>query len=149
MNTKTLLICLLIAFPTVILTACKSTHEVAVGNTIQPLPGSDTVKLLGPSSLRSDGSVRNRRVNRPDGQLLMTTNATELRYHQVDPWSRNQLVIAAANAGLSSDSVQGWIRIEGPRMLAINELIDAEVYDVKLEIWKNAAEPRKREREVE
>lgn len=149
MNIKNMLIHLSIVMLLGLPAACRSTHEVAVGDTIQPLPGSDVVRILGPSSLRSDGSVRNRRVDRPDGQLLMTATATELRFHQVDPWARNELVVAAANAGLKPQAVEGWIRIEGPRMLAISEQIDAEVYDVQLEIWKTAAEPRKRQREVD
>jgi len=149
MNMKTLLICFLTVMLSGLPAACRSSHELAAGDTSQPLPGSDAVRIPGPSSLRSDGSVRNRRVHRPDGQLLMTTTATELRFHQVDPWARNELVVAAANAGVAPQLVEGWIRIEGPRMLAVSEQIDAEVYDVQLEIWKCAAEPRKRQREVE
>ena len=149
MNTKTMLICLLTMMMSGLPAACRSSHEVAVGDTINPLPGSDAVKIPGPSSLRSDGSVRNRRIARPDGQLLMTATATELRFHQVDPWARNEMVVAAANAGVAPEAMEGWIRIQGPRMLAVSEQIEAEVYDVQLEIWKCAAEPRKRQREVE
>ncbi|MDG2095221.1 MAG: hypothetical protein P8J89_08125 [Phycisphaerales bacterium] len=149
MNTKTLIICLSTLMLSAALTGCTSTRDLAVGETIEPLRGSDTVRLPGPSMLRSDGSVRNRRIDRPDGQLLMTVSATELRFHQVDSWARNELVVAAANAGVGPEDVEGWIRIQGPDMLAIDEEIDVEVYKVQLEIWQCAAEPRKREREVE
>ncbi|MBG83370.1 MAG: hypothetical protein CMJ40_02355 [Phycisphaerae bacterium] len=142
-------ICLLTMMLACLTVACKSSHEAAVGKTIEPLPGSDAVRIPGPSSLRSDGSVRNRRMNRPDGRLLKTATATDLRFHQVEPWARNELVMAASNAGLAPEGVEGWIRIEGPRMLPISKQVEAEVYDVQLEIWKCAAEPRKREREVE
>ena len=149
MNTKNLLTCLLVLMIPGVPSACTSTRDMAIGDIIEPLPGADAVRLPGPSMLRSDGSVRNRRLDRPDGQLLMTMSAKELRFHQVDAWARNEIVMAAARQGLAPDKVEGWIRIEGPRMLAIDEQIDAEVYDVQLEIWQCAAEPRRREREVE
>ena len=149
MNMKSLLICLLVLLIQGVQPGCASKRDMVIGNRIEPLPGADAVRLPGPSMLRSDGSVRTRRVDRPDGQLLMTTSAQELRFHQVDAWARNEIVMAAARNGLAPDKVEGWIRIQGPRMLPIDERIDAEVYDVQLEIWQCAAEPRKREREVE
>lgn len=131
------------------LAACVSARQSAVGKRIEPLDGSDEVRLLGPSSLRPDGTVRTLRVNRPDGHMLMSTSAIQLRFHQVEAWARNEMVMAGSNLGIRLDRLDGWIQIEGPRMLPVTPQIDAEVYDVQLEIWERAPEPRQREREVE
>lgn len=140
-----ILLCLIVLS----VTGCRSASEVAVGKSIQPRAGADSVRLPGPSSIRPDGSVRNRQIDTPNGRLLKTITATSLRHQQVDPWARNQVLVVAANHNLNSDQVEGWILITGPRELPVDDEILAQVYDVTLEVWKLAETPRKRQREVE
>ena len=57
-------------------------------------------------------------------------------------------MIVASESGLSANDVQGWIQIKGPRTITVEEVIKVAVYDVRLEVWRLADPPRKREREV-
>lgn len=149
MSQRFKVVLLLLTLLALLAPGCRSDSEVAVGKSIRLLPGADLVFLPGPSSIRPDGSVRNRRLDTPNGRLLKTTTATALRHQQVDSWGRNQVLIVAANHNLKPDQVEGWILITGPRELPVSEDISAQVYDVTLEIWKRAEVPRKRQREVE
>jgi hypothetical protein len=130
------------------LLSCRSPVQMARGKSIEPLSGAASVSLPGPSTLRPDGSVRHQPMNRPDGHLLKTLSAKSLRRHQVNVWARNQACIAARSRGLELDAVVGWIEIDDPRILIIDENTQTDVYDVSLEVWHRAIIPVPRERRV-
>ncbi|MBG79637.1 MAG: hypothetical protein CMJ39_02865 [Phycisphaerae bacterium] len=130
-------------------TGCQTVDEIAQGKSIQPIAGSSRIQIPGPSSIRPDGSVKDIKLNRPNGRLLQISGHQQLRAHQVQPWARNQVMTVANASGLSADEVQGWIQIKGPRTITVEEVVKVPVYDVRLEVWKLAQPPRKRERAVE
>ena len=138
----------LLALTLLMMTGCKTATEIAQGKSIQPIVGSSKIQIPGPSSIRPDGSVKDIRLNRPNGRLLQICAQQQLRLHQVQPWARNQAMIVASESGLSANDVQGWIQIKGPRTITVEEVIKVAVYDVRLEVWRLADPPRKREREV-
>ena len=144
-------ICRPLLFPLMILflLGCQKPVDPVRGRTIDPLAGSRQVSIPGPSELRPDGSVRDTRLNRPNGRLLRVCAGTDLRHHQVEAWARNEAVMVAADSGLSSHEVIGWMQIRGPRNLQLEDGLTTTVYDVRLEIWKPAASPIEREREVQ
>ncbi|MCH2132497.1 MAG: hypothetical protein MK116_01980 [Phycisphaerales bacterium] len=149
MNTPPRLLVALLLATLAVMTGCRHSSEIARGKQITPLAGSTSVDIPGPSTIRPDGSVRNRHMDRPDGHLLRTSSTQALRAHQVDPWARNETLVVAADSGLTADDVTGWLQITGPRMLVIDDTTTAEVYDVTLEVWKIAATPPQRERQVD
>ena len=128
---------------------CLTATEIAQGKPIQPIVGSSRIQIPGPSSIRADGTVKDIRLNRPNGRLLQICAQQQLRAHQVEPWARNQAMMVASNSRLSADDVEGWIQIKGPRTITVEEVVKVQVYDVRLEVWRLAEPPRKRERAVE
>ncbi|MDG2423849.1 MAG: hypothetical protein P8M22_07710 [Phycisphaerales bacterium] len=113
------------------------------------MPGTELVRLPGPSSIRQDGSVRNRLIDKPNGHLLLTASANAVSQEQVDEWARNQVLQAAAANGLEVNAVEGWIQISEPRVIAVDDDTTQNIYDVNLEIWKLAVTPLRRQREVD
>ena len=128
--------------------SCKASSRPAQATAIKKLPGTEQIRLPGPSSIRPDGSVRNRRINKPNGYLLLTISEEAVDQHHVDQWARNQILQAAASNQLGVDEVEGWILIDGPHLLQTDDGLTTRLYDITLEVWKCAATPRRRQRDI-
>ena len=146
---RTPLIILILALTAWTTAGCRTSSKATKRAPAVQMPGTELVRLPGPSSIRQDGSVRNRLIDKPNGHLLLTASANAVSQEQVDEWARNQVLQAAAANGLEVNAVEGWIQISEPRVIAVDDDTTQNIYDVNLEIWKLAVTPLRRQREVD